>query len=175
MCPQQLQAAAEHTFRLSSPLLRLTGAQKELARLGVSEVVAEAPGCCPRARSRPCASAGLRPKSTLCRLRCRRSRFLFSEGSSGGVPLHGYVFCGCRAHRGVTVSCIGMMRRRGQQHMSVRRRSRRHCLRFWHIERLLPEKELLIRVLSPASAYYTAACVEHSAASTAMVRKDICT
>ena len=76
------------TFRLSSPLLRLTGAQKELARLGVSEAGAEAPGSCPRARSRPGASAGLRPSSARCRLRCRRSRFLFSEGSSGGVPLH---------------------------------------------------------------------------------------
>lgn len=78
----------------------LTGAQNELARLGVSEAGEEAPGSCPRDWSRPCAYAGLRPRSALCRLQCRRSRFLFSEGSRGGVPLqHGSSF-GCRSLEG---------------------------------------------------------------------------
>lgn len=74
----------------SPPAMRAAGAQKELWRLGVAEQGAEAAGRLARARGWPGRSDGLRPNSTPCRLRCRRSRFLLSEGSRGGVPLRSH-------------------------------------------------------------------------------------
>ena len=60
----------------------------ELARLGVTEGGPGTAGSCAHARCRPGgASAGLPPSSILCRLRRRRCRLPFSDGSSGGVPL----------------------------------------------------------------------------------------
>ena len=61
------------------------GHAERAARLGVTEGGPGTAGSCAHARCRPGgASAGLPPSSILCRLRRRRCRLPFSDGSSGG-------------------------------------------------------------------------------------------